>query len=131
MFHKYILVCILLFAFIIRVYGINWDQNQHLHPDERFLTMVVGAQKIPPSLSVYLDTAHSKLNPNNIGFSFYVYGMFPLVLIKYLVVFLRLDDYNNITLVGERSAHFSIVELFSLFMLLRCSLRNTCSSTFE
>ncbi|OGK18539.1 hypothetical protein A3D80_01215 [Candidatus Roizmanbacteria bacterium RIFCSPHIGHO2_02_FULL_40_13b] len=118
MFHKYILVCILLFAFIIRVYGINWDQNQHLHPDERFLTMVVGAQKIPPSLSVYLDTAHSKLNPNNIGFSFYVYGMFPLVLIKYLVVFLRLDDYNNITLVGRAiSALFDCGIIFFIYAL--------------
>ena len=35
-----LLVVILLFGGYFRTIGINWDSNQHLHPDERFLTMV-------------------------------------------------------------------------------------------
>ena len=68
------ILLILIFALCIRLYGLNWDQGQHLHPDERFLTMVAVAQEFPSSFKQYLDPISSKLNPANIGFPFYVYG---------------------------------------------------------
>ena len=64
---------ILLCAAAFRLYGVNWDQHQHLHPDERFLTMVASAAKVPSSFSDYLDPKTSTLNPYNLGHGFYVY----------------------------------------------------------
>jgi len=38
-----ILILAILFLFLgLRIYGLNWDSFQHLHPDERMLTMVTG-----------------------------------------------------------------------------------------
>ena len=70
---KLLLSAILLLAFALRFYGVNWDQNQHLHPDERFLTMVTEAIDWPANIPEYFDTAHSPLNPHNRGFGFFVY----------------------------------------------------------
>ena len=36
----------LIAATYLRVVGMNWDANQHLHPDERFLTMVETALQV-------------------------------------------------------------------------------------
>lgn len=98
---KLILILVLLLAFGLRIYGLNWDQNQHLHPDERFLTMVAGAMQWPNSPLEYFNTDISKLNPHNIGFNFYVYGTYPVIFVKYVASVFKLDDYNNITLVGR------------------------------
>ena len=38
-----LLILVLGIGTYFRVIGLNWDQNQHLHPDERFLTMVESA----------------------------------------------------------------------------------------
>jgi YYY domain-containing protein len=76
-------VLILLMAAYFRLSGLNWDQSQHLHPDERFLTMVESAMRPVDSLSAYFDTATSTLNPHNVGFGFYVYGDLPIILVRY------------------------------------------------
>ena len=36
---KYYLFLIIAFAVFFRLYGINWDQGFHLHPDERAIVM--------------------------------------------------------------------------------------------
>lgn len=95
---KYFFIAILLLAAFFRFYGLNWDQNQHLHPDERFLTMVASAMKWPEN---YLNTSTSTLNPHNIGYGFYVYGTFPVILVKFIAESLKLGDYNSLTLVGR------------------------------
>src|SRR6266545_2437965 len=46
---KLALLAILLLAGLLRMRGLNWDESQHLHPDERFLTMVESAIKLPDS----------------------------------------------------------------------------------
>lgn len=56
---KITLVLIILLAFFVRTFGLNWDQNQHLHPDERFLTMVVESLRWPVSLNQYFQTGES------------------------------------------------------------------------
>jgi hypothetical protein len=98
---KLIFIVIFLFAFFLRTLNINWDQGQHLHPDERFLTMVMGNMVMPNSLEEYLDPAVSKLNPINIGHEFFVYGTLPLVLNKVLAILLGLDNYGDLTLLGR------------------------------
>ena len=79
---KLLLVLILLLGASFRFYGLNWDQNQHLHPDERFLAMVTTAIKIPSSFTAYLDPKASPMSPYNAGYVFFVYGTFPLNLTK-------------------------------------------------
>lgn len=94
------LTIIALGAFL-RFTGLNWDQNQHLHPDERFLTMVAGAIRWPQTLGQYFDTNNSPLNPQNNNFDFFVYGTFPLFLVKFIAELIKKGDYNNLTLVGR------------------------------
>ena len=100
---KVIPVFIFLFAFALRVYGIDWDQNQHLHPDERFLTMTTDAMIWPESLAEYLSPSISKLNPYNLGTAFYVYGTLPTTIVKYFSRSELFDvfQYNNIALTGR------------------------------
>src|SRR3989304_10034132 len=107
---KLFFVIILLIAAFFRFYGLNWDQNQHLHPDERFLTMVAGAMKWPTD---YLNTQTPTLNPHNIGYGFYVYGTFPVILVKFIAEFLGKGDYNQLTLAGrDISTSFDLGTLF-------------------
>ncbi|HOT90513.1 MAG TPA: DUF2298 domain-containing protein [Anaerolineae bacterium] len=62
----------------MRFYNVDWDEGTHLHPDERFLTMVLSAIELPDSPAQYWDTATSPLNPTNKGYTSYVYGTLPL-----------------------------------------------------
>jgi len=80
-------VFVILFGFVLRLWGINWDQYTHLHPDERFLTMVETDLRIPHSFGQYLDSAESPMNPYNTPKEgakrdSFVYGTFPVFLTK-------------------------------------------------
>ncbi|HEY7037067.1 MAG TPA: hypothetical protein VH482_37440, partial [Thermomicrobiales bacterium] len=62
------LVALLIAAFALRVYRLDWDEGRLLHPDE--LHMVeVAATRIsfdwPPDLDNLLDPAASRLNPRS------------------------------------------------------------------
>jgi YYY domain-containing protein len=76
-----ILTGILVFGFALRSVNLNWDRGQHLHPDERFLSIVLSDIRAPESTGQYFDSANSPLNPYNHTNSF-VYGTFPLFLTK-------------------------------------------------
>ncbi|MDP7545169.1 MAG: hypothetical protein QGG31_05290, partial [Anaerolineales bacterium] len=57
-------ICLLLVvvaaATYLRFVGLNWDEFQHLHPDERFLTMVVtGIRPVEGGWSEYFDSGNS------------------------------------------------------------------------
>jgi YYY domain-containing protein len=111
-FYDLLLIAVLLTGAYFRTLGLNWDENQHLHPDERFLTMVetgiapVGTPQEqlgpPPTIQTqewrqeyadvmpdcvewggYFDTYCSPLNPDNRGYTFYVYGDLPIVTVRY------------------------------------------------
>ena len=57
------LAAILTFAVAVRVYGLNWDQGHHLHPDERFLAIVSSAIRFPADPLVYFDTPSFAAQP--------------------------------------------------------------------
>ena len=113
-----IIFLVFIFGLCLRIYGLNWDQNQHLHPDERFLTMVLTEVKLPSSLTNYFNTSTSPLNPYNYpNYQFFVYGTFPLFLTKILAVLLNLDNYNQIVLLGRFLSAFSD-SLIIIFLFL-------------
>ncbi|NPV86390.1 MAG: hypothetical protein HPY45_10330 [Anaerolineae bacterium] len=116
-----LLVLVLLVGAYFRYVGIDWDDNHHLHPDERFLTMVETGISPVSSLAEYFDTAASKLNPHNVGFGFYVYGTFPIFVVRYLAEWLGKTGYDQVHLVGR---YFSAsVDLLTVFLVYLIALR--------
>jgi hypothetical protein len=95
------LLGIIFVGLFFRTYNLNWDQHHHLHPDERFLTMMALELKIPDSFTDYLDPNVSTLNPRNMGYNFYVYGTFPITLNKIIATVFGNDTYNDYTLQGR------------------------------
>ncbi len=95
------LLVILLVAAYFRFTGLNWDDGHHLHPDERFLTMVENSLELPGSVGAYFDTAQSPLNPHNKGHGFFVYGTFPIFLVRYLAEWLGRNTYDQVHLLGR------------------------------
>ncbi len=116
------LVVVLLLALYLRTTGQNWDGEQHLHPDERFLTMVASAIEPVHSLREYFDTAHSTLNPANKGFGFYVYGTLPLFLTRFVGEAFHKTGYGQIHLVGRTLSALADVLLVFLVYLVAARL---------
>jgi len=111
---------ILLIAAFFRLYGVNWDQNQHLHPDERFLTMVATGISWPRDIFEYLDASISPLNPHNRGFGFFVYGTFPVFFTKWVAESLNKGDYGGLTLIGRQlSALFDLGTVVLVFLIAK------------
>ena len=78
------LLLLLLAGAFFRFIGINWDHNHHLHPDERFISMVDDGLAGGGGISGYFDSARSTLNPYNRGFGSFVYGTLPMLLARAL-----------------------------------------------
>src|SRR3990172_4796703 len=62
-FSAVLLAVIIGFALWLRLWGNNWDDGQHIHPDERFLTFVENDIEIPSSLGEYFNSEESPFNP--------------------------------------------------------------------
>ena len=80
---------ILVLGGYFRFHGLDWDtpagadHSQHLHPDERFLSITADHIDWPDGISGYFDTGRSPLNPyNDPETHSFVYGTFPLFLAK-------------------------------------------------
>lgn len=113
-----LLSAIIFFAASLRLIGINWDQSNHQHPDERFLTMVATEIRIPPNLANYFNQKESLLNPYNHNFSFYVYGTFPLLLTRMIAEILKMTGYDQIFLIGRYlSVFFETATVLTVFLL--------------
>ncbi|MBN2256898.1 MAG: glycosyltransferase family 39 protein [Anaerolineaceae bacterium] len=97
-----LILLIVIAAIYLRFIGLNWDQNAHLHPDERFLTMVVSSISTVSSISDYFNTDISPLNPHNVGFNFFVYGTLPLFIVRYIAEVFQKTGYDQIFLVGRQ-----------------------------
>ncbi len=111
----------------MRFYGIAWDQDFHLHPDERFLTMVETSISPVSSIREYFNTAQSSLNPHNIldgngnsVFPFFVYGTLPIFIVRYLAEWTGQTGYGQIYLVGRYlSGIFDIGTIILIFFIAR------------
>ncbi|MBU4226459.1 MAG: glycosyltransferase family 39 protein, partial [Chloroflexi bacterium] len=115
-----LLIVVLLVGAYFRLVGLNWDEGQHPHPDERFLTMVetalqpkvcadasVPLEACPPeqkrwmSARDYFNTAKSTLNPHNRGYGFFVYGTLPMFIVRYVAEWSGQTGYDQVNLVGR------------------------------
>ncbi len=120
----FLLIIILLVAFWLRTLGIDWDQGQYLHPDERFLAMVINALRLPKNLFAYLDQDTSPLNPYLHNFSFFVYGHFPLTVAKMLAVISKHESYLDFRFVGRYlSALVDVSSVLAVYFLAKTILK--------
>lgn len=130
---KILLLSILFLGLFLRIFGNNWDQGWHLHPDERFLTMVGIDTKIPPTLDQYLDQKTSTFNPVNKGHAFFVYGTFPILINKILAQYFYNDTYDFFHLQGRAlSGVADFLVILVLFKLIElCEKKLKFSSTVK
>ena len=113
-----LLLVVLTAGAYLRLVGVNWDENQHMHPDERFLSLVQAAIAPVDNPADYFNTEISSLNPANRGYPFFVYGTLPIFIIRYLGEFLGKTDYHSITIVGRYvSAVFDLATILLVFVI--------------
>ncbi len=116
---KIFLFFIILIGASFRLYGINWDQGYHLHPDERAIIMFTTPLEFPQTISKFLSS-QSSWNPH-----FFAYGSFPIYLLKIAGNIASIGDpvfaaYDKINLLGRfLSAIFDIGTLVVLFFLAK------------
>ncbi len=121
-----LLTGILLAGAYFRFVGLNWDGDFHLHPDERFMTMVASSLHSVSSVSEYFSTATSTLNPNNTGYGFYVYGDFPLILTRIVGELFDQTGYSEIHLVGRAlSGLFDLGTVLLVYLIAMRLFRKT------
>ena len=107
---------ILLVGAYFRLSGLDWDKNQHQHPDERYVTMVTEQIRGVNDIAAYFNTATSPLNP--LKFGSYTYGMFPLFFTRTIAQWVKMDSYDSITLVGRvLSGLFDLAAVWMLYLL--------------
>jgi YYY domain-containing protein len=96
------LILILIMAGWFRFTGLDWDEEKHLHPDERFLTMVTAAMEWPESFDNYFDPLQSELSPyRNDPEVWYVYGTLPIMITKWASTVVEMEGYDKVYLVGR------------------------------
>jgi YYY domain-containing protein len=121
----FLLLGILFIGAYFRFVGVNWDSVYHLHPDERFLTMVESSISPVQSVGEYFNTTASSLNPNNRGFSFYVYGTFPLFLVRYVGEWVGQTGYGQIHIIGRLiSGIFDLGTIVLIYIISKRLYRN-------
>ena len=83
------LIVLLILAFILRVWNLDWDEGTHQHPDERYWSMVTSDISWEDPVT-YFDTGKSKLNPYQYQDT-WVYGTLPLFATKAAAEFFEAD----------------------------------------
>ena len=106
------LIGITLLGLALRLYGLNWDDGNSFHPDERQILFHVVALRWPNSLAQFFDPVNSPLNPH-----FFAYGSFPMYLLAAVGnllahFFPALGSFANFTLVGRVISAISIAGQF-------------------
>jgi hypothetical protein len=105
----------------LRFTGLDWDDGAHLHPDERYLTMVADAVEWPGSAAGYLDVGSSPLSPYNTEQGRdYLYGQLPLFAAKLTAGAVGRDTYDGLPLVGRAlSALLDTLTIVTVFLIAR------------
>jgi len=121
MLKRFSLILIIILGFSLRLYGLNWDEGHHLHPDERAIVMVSEKIRWPKEGEwSKLLTPESPLNPK-----FFAYGSFPIYLLKFTGFIGSFFDktlvqYDKINLLGRvLSALFDTATIFFIFPLTK------------
>ena len=115
-------IFIVLFAvgLLLRIAGLLWDEGHHLHPDERFISMVEEKLVLPDRLGDYFDGSRSTLNPYNRGHGSFVYGTLPVVLAKAVGNLFGKTGYGGTYLVGRLlSGLFDLLTAWIAYLLTR------------
>ncbi len=92
---------LMLLGLALRLYGLNWDQGNSFHPDERQILFQVIKLAWPTSFALFRDPVNSPLNPH-----FFAYGSLPLYLLALVGHILAhfspaLGSFTNLTLIGR------------------------------
>lgn len=116
-----ILLGLLLIGGVFRFQGLTWDAGHHLHPDERFISMVEEKIAFPKSAGAYFDSARSTLNPYNRGEGSFVYGSLPMVLAKAVAPLFGRAGYDFTYVIGR--ALSGVFDLFTVFLVYRIARR--------
>ncbi|MEN8240750.1 MAG: DUF2298 domain-containing protein [Chloroflexota bacterium] len=113
--YEFALVLVLIIAAAFRFQGVEWDDGQNLHPDERFLTGVETSLNGVDSFKEYWDTENSSLNPNNHGYGYFVYGTLPMFLVRYVAEWLDQTGWGEIQVIGRQLS--AIADLGVVFLV--------------
>ncbi|GAB1472232.1 hypothetical protein MASR2M66_31100 [Chloroflexota bacterium] len=122
---------VFLLAGYLRLTGVNWGEGQHQHPDELFLTGVLGSlraqtcmdeafsidacpedQKRWISIGEYFNSETSTLNPYNHGYTFFVYGNLPMTLTR---IAAEAMNHADVKMLGRQMS--ALADLFAIFFL--------------
>jgi hypothetical protein len=133
-FYDLLFIVVLLLAGYLRLAGVGWGEGYHQHPDELFLSGVLGSLRaqacetplVPVdscpedqrrwlSIGEYFDTATSTLNPYNSGYSFFVYGTFPLAIVRYIAEAVGADGLESLKYLSRQMS--ALADLFTIFLL--------------
>jgi YYY domain-containing protein len=126
-----LLLLVLVLAGYLRLNGINWGEGEYQHPDENFLSGVLGSLQAqtcgdanlpvtacPPEqkrwlgIRDYFNSKTSTLNPYNLGYGSFVYGNLPMTLIR---IAADLTAPADVRILGRQASAFA--DLFAIFML--------------
>lgn len=110
-----LIILALMAGAFLRSEGVNWDENRHLHPDERFLSLVMVAINPVEKAADYFNSELSPLNPHNRGYTFFVYGTLPIFIIRYVSEALKITDYDGMTIIGRQLS--TIADLVTIMLL--------------
>jgi YYY domain-containing protein len=105
---------------LLRFTSLKWDEGHHLHPDERFISMVEEKLSMPDRLSDYFDSTRSSLDPYNRGYGSFVYGTLPVLLAKGAGNLLGKTGYDGTYLVGRvLSGLFDLLTAWIVYLITR------------
>ncbi|HSG42671.1 MAG TPA: DUF2298 domain-containing protein [Anaerolineales bacterium] len=137
--HSWIYDVLFLLVFILagylRLTGVGWGEGQHQHPDENFLSGVLGSlraqvceneaihvdacpedQKRWMNVGEYFNSETSTLNPYNQGYAFFVYGNLPMTLTR--VAAEEVNETDVKTLGRQFSAMADLFTILFLYLLV-------------
>ena len=121
---KIVLLIVLSLGFLLRVYGLNWDEGHYLHPDER---LYINSSNIyfPKNLQEFFS-ANSPLNQK-----MFLYGPLPLYIYKIVNIFL-LPQANFLITSRLASSVFSLLTIPLIFLISKqlFSTRTSVLSAF-